>query len=163
MSEYVWAIDPQVGHLAFAFAPLDGGPIEVETLRTACDAREGERLFLLAQRVGIFARHATDIYPAACVWIEQPSGTFIKPQLYYTVGVVQAVVFEQTGMAPVWSIPSGTWKKNALGYGNASKEQVAAWVERAGGSFASQDEADAYAMACAGRRMFTERRWEVAA
>ena len=31
-SEFVWSVDPAVSRLAIAFAPVDGGQVEVETL-----------------------------------------------------------------------------------------------------------------------------------
>lgn len=159
--EWVWAVDVAMGHQAFAFAPLDNAPIEIESILTASDAREGERLGLLDRQVRIFAQQLAPRYPPACVWVEQPSGKFIKPQLYYAVGVIQAALFETLG-CPVWTMPSGTWKKRTVGAGNASKAHVAAWVaERA--TVRDQDEADAYAIAAAGRAMFSTGLWSATA
>lgn len=162
MSGYVWAVDPAVSKLAFAYASLADESISVETLPTACDAREGERLGLLDRQVRIFARQAADSFPPVCVWVEQASGRFQSPQLVYAIGVTQAAIYE-TLRCPVWSIPSGKWKRAAIGKGNATKEQIAAWVARRDTRPATQDEADAYAIAYAGREMFVQRRWEVAA
>lgn len=159
---FVWGVDVALAHLAFAFAPADGGAIEVSTLITRCDATEGERLGLLARQVRIYARQAVGAYPPAVVWVEQASGRFRAPQLVYAVGVVQAAIFE-TLRCPVWSIPSGKWKKAALGRGNATKEQVAAWVAERSTAPASQDECDAYTIAAAGRAMLATRSWEATA
>jgi Holliday junction resolvasome RuvABC endonuclease subunit len=160
VTEFVWAVDPAVARLAFAFASLGSPTIEVETLTTACDAREGERLGLLDRQVRIYAAQAAGRWPPAVVWIEQASGKFQQPQLLYAIGVTQAALFETLG-CPVWTIPSGKWKKTALGVGNATKPQIAAWVAERDDRPATQDEADAYAIAFAGREMFVQRRWEV--
>jgi Holliday junction resolvasome RuvABC endonuclease subunit len=88
-----------------------------------------------------------------------PAGRFRSPQLSYAVGVVQAALFE-TLAVPVWTIPSGAWKKRTIGVGNATKPQVRAWVDRLGVAVRSQDEADAVANACAGRAMLLTRSWE---
>lgn len=159
---FVWGVDVALARLAFGFAPDDGGAIEVSTLITRCDATEGERLGLLDRQVRIYARQAAEAFPPTAVWVEQASGRFRAPQLVYAVGVVQAAIFE-TLHCPVWSIPSGKWKKVALGRGNATKGEIAAWVAERSSAPASQDEADAYAIAAAGRAMLAARSWEAAA
>jgi Holliday junction resolvasome RuvABC endonuclease subunit len=162
MSEFVWAVDPAVSRLAFAFAPVDGGPVEVRTLRTDSEAREGQRLGWLDRQLRIAARQWGGEYPPACVWIEQPSGRFRNLPLVYAVGVVQAALFEALAV-PVWTLPSSAWKKRTVGVGNATKLQVLAWVTRLGVDVASQDEADAVAIACAGRAMLLARSWDAVA
>lgn len=159
--EYVWGVDPALAHLAFAFAEIGSEQITVDTLLTQTDAREGERLGLLDRQVRIYARQHHREFPPACVWIEQASGRFPSPQLTYAIGVIQAALFE-TLRCPVWTIPSGTWKKRSVGVGNASKQQVAAWVEGLRIDAKDQDESDAIAIAYAGRRMFETRSWEAA-
>ena len=62
-----------------------------------------------------------------------------------------------------WTIPSGAWKRRTVGVGNATKPQVRAWVDRLGVAVRLQDEADAVAIACAGRAMLIARSWEAAA
>lgn len=158
MSGFVWAVDPALSRLAFAFAELDTGTVAVETLITRTDAREGERLGLLDRQVRIRARQLAGTYPPAVVWVEQPSGKFRNLQLCYAVGVVQAALFEALEV-PVWSIASSAWKLRTVGVGNATKPQVRAWVDRQGVDVASQDEADAVALACAGRAMLLSRSW----
>lgn len=155
---FVWGVDPALSRLAFAFAPVDGGPIVVETLTTANDATEGERLGLLDRQVRIFARQRAAEFPPAVVWVEQPSGRWRNLTLAYAVGVVQAAIFE-TLQVPVWTIPSSTWKQRTVGVGNATKAQVMAWVLMQGADFNGQDEADAYAIAHAGRAMLASGRW----
>lgn len=154
---FVWGIDPAVSRVAFAFAPADGGPITVETLTTASDATEGERLGLLDRQVRIFARQRATAFPPTVCWVEQPSGRFRNLTLAYAVGVIQAALFETVGV-PVWTIPSSTWKQRAVGVGNATKAQVMAWAERVV-TVDGQDEADAVGIAYAGRAMVVSERW----
>ena len=106
---YVWGIDPALSRLAFAFAEVDSDAIEVETLVTASDTTEGERLGLLDRQVRIYARQIASTYPPAVVWVEQPSGRFRNLPLAYACGVIQAALFETLGV-PVWTIPSSAWK-----------------------------------------------------
>ncbi len=159
VSEHVWAVDPALARLAFAFADVDSDAVEVETLITRTTEREGARLGLLDRQVRIYARQAAGRYPPACVWVEQASGRFHSPQLSYAVGVIQAALFE-TLAVPVWTIPSSAWKKRTVGVGNATKPQVRAWVDRLGVAVRSQDEADACGIAVAGRAMLLSRSWE---
>jgi Holliday junction resolvasome RuvABC endonuclease subunit len=154
---YVWGIDPAVSRLAFAFADLDGERVEVETLHVGNDATEGERLGLLDRQVRICARQLAGTYPPVAVWVEQPSGRFRNLTLTYAVGVLQAALFE-TLAVPVWTIPSSAWKLRTVGVGNAAKAQVMTWAERVA-TVDGQDEADAVAIAWAGRLMVDSGRW----
>jgi Holliday junction resolvasome RuvABC endonuclease subunit len=158
---YVWGVDPAISRLAFAFADLGSEVIEVETLITASKATEGERLGLFDRQVRIFARQLAGSYPPACVWVEQPSGRFRNLTLVYACGVAQAALFETLG-CPVWTIPSSTWKQRTVGSGNASKAEVMAWAERHA-TIDGQDEADAVAIARAGRAMLRAGQWNVSA
>jgi Holliday junction resolvasome RuvABC endonuclease subunit len=159
--EWVWGVDIAISKQAFGFAPLDGAAIEVETLHTGNEAREGQRFGWLDRQLRIYAGQVAPRYPPACVWVEQPSGASRNLQLTYACGVIQAALFEALA-CPVWTIPSGTWKKRTVGVGNATKAQVAAWVaDRA--DVSSQDEADAYAIAAAGRAMFSAGQWDAVA
>lgn len=157
---FVWGVDVAVSHLEFAFADLHSDRIIVESLITKTDAREGERLGLIDRQVRIYAEQCS--YDPHVVWVEQPSGAVSSPQLVYVAGVVQASLFE-TFRCPVWTIPSGAWKKASVGFGNASKAQVSAWCAREGYRFDGQDQADAVGIAFAGRRMVQMGSWKVAA
>lgn len=164
MTEWVWGVDVAVKHVAFGFAPVPSGPIETEELFTDNQAREGERLGLLDRQLRIFASQAAQSHPPACVWVEQPSGAYQSPQLLYATGVVQAALFEILE-APVWTIPSGKWKKTAIGDGRANKERVRSWVKVQHNLMTkaySQDEYDAYAIAYAGREILRTRKWDAA-
>jgi len=159
MSQWVWAIDPAIQHIALAYADMTSDTITAETLHAKTDTREGERLGRLRARVYWNARVAMQEHPPYVVFVEQPSGHIRNLQLAYATGVIQAALYEALRV-PVWTIPSSKWKKTALGFGNASKEQVATWVSGRGWSFESQDECDAVAMAHAGRLMLQQSRWD---
>jgi Holliday junction resolvasome RuvABC endonuclease subunit len=162
VSEFVWAVDPGLSRLAFAFAAVEDEAVEVETLITRTVEREGARFGLLDRQLRIYARQAAGRYPPACVWVEQPSGRFSNLQLSYAVGVIQAALFEALA-CPVWTVPPSAWKKRSVGVGNASKLQIASWVRASGIEVEGQDEADAVAIACAGRAMLLARSWEAVA
>lgn len=123
-------------------------------------AKEGERLQFIFATVRDFAREVSrGVYAPEVIWVEQPSGGHVVPQLWYAAGVIQAALFEATSV-PVWSLPSGTWKKTAVGKGNARKEEIAEWAEGAGFSFESEHEADAIGIAFAGRMMVATGKWD---
>lgn len=155
---YIWGLDPAVSRVAFACAERGSQQVDVQTLTTASDTSEGERLGLLDRQVRIFARQLAGDYPPHVVWVEQPSGKFSNLQLIYAVGALQAALFETLGV-PVWTIPSSTWKLKTIGAGNATKQQVAAWAEGVA-TFDGQDEADAIGIAVAGRAMVEAGRWD---
>lgn len=159
---FVWGVDPGLSRIAFAFADCDSDSIEVSTLITHTVEREGARLGLLDRQLRIFARQWAETYPPEVAWIEQPSGRWANLGLTYAVGVMQAALFE-TLAVPVWTIPSSTWKARTTGRGNATKPQIAAWVERRGWAFDGQDEADAIGVAAAGRAMLGAGSWEAVA
>jgi Holliday junction resolvasome RuvABC endonuclease subunit len=158
MASFVWGIDPAISRVAFAFADLDSEAIIAETLITANDATEGERLGLLDRQVRIYARQRAAEFPPAVVWIEQPSGRFRNLRLAYAVGTIQSALYEALGGVPVWTMTSGHWKLRSVGVGNATKVQVMAWAERVA-TVDSQDEADAVGIAWAGRAMVATGRW----
>ncbi len=159
---FVWGIDPAISRVAFAFAPLDGHQITAETLQTDCEAREGQRLGWLDRQVRIRARQLAGEFPPEVVWVEQPSGRHRNLPLTYAVGVIQAALFESLAV-PVWTISSSAWKRATVGAGNATKPQVAAWVTARGVDFDGQDEADAIAIAAAGRAMLLAGEWRATA
>jgi Holliday junction resolvasome RuvABC endonuclease subunit len=159
MSEFVYGIDPALSRIAVAIAELGAEHVEVTSLVTATDAVEGERLGLLDRQVRVWATQLRVEFPPAAVWVEQPSGRFRNLALVYATGVIQAALFEALGGVPVWTIPSGTWKLRAVGVGNATKDQVKAWAEGVA-EVDGQDEADAVAIACAGRAMVESGQWD---
>jgi Holliday junction resolvasome RuvABC endonuclease subunit len=160
---YVWGVDCAVTHVSFAFAQHPTGPIHVDSLLADSEFREGERLGLLDRQIRIRCSQLRVTYPPSVVWVEQPSGRFPNPQLYYATGVIQAALYESLG-CPVWTIPSGKWKAASVGKGTASKAEVMRWATlHRGGEFASQDDADAYCIAVGGRRILQTGLWDAEA
>lgn len=157
---WVWGVDPAVARVAFAHADMHTQRIHATLAQHKTTALEGERLALLADLVRRHAEDTAVVHPPSVVFVEQPSGKFQSPQLLYATGVIQAALFEEL-QVPVWTIPSGKWKRTALGYGNASKEQVAAWITAHNWHAGTQDEADAIAIAHAGRLMMQTGRWDI--
>ena len=74
-----------------------------------------------------------------------------------------AAALSEALSVPVWTVPSGKWKKQALANGRATKAQIQAWVRSQRIEFDGQDEADAICIAWAGRGMVQSGRWEAAA
>lgn len=149
--DYVWSVDVAMTKLAFGFAALGWESVEVECLYTGDEHRDGRRLGLIDRQVRIYADQVRCVFPPVTVFVEQPSGKFIKPPLYYAVGVVQAALFETLDVEVI-TITSGEWKKATVGVGNATKAQVGAWVRKHDPDIFDQDQADAYAIAWAARR-----------
>jgi Holliday junction resolvasome RuvABC endonuclease subunit len=162
VAEYVWGVDSAVSKVAFGFASMEWTTVEVEALHVDTDAREGERLGLLDRQVRIYAEQVMNTFPPVCVWIEQASGRYVNQPLIQAIGVISAALYE-TLRCPVWSMPSGKWKKQALGVGNATKPQIGAWVRRHDPDVFDQDLCDAYAIAYAGRAILKSGQWEAAA
>jgi Holliday junction resolvasome RuvABC endonuclease subunit len=163
-SGFVWAVDPGVGRVAFAFAPVDGGLVRAETLRTDSQARDGRRLGWLDRQVRIAARQwAGDLPPAGC-WVKQPAPPSFHEllPLAYAAGVVQAALFETLG-CEVLTMRSFTFRRWAMGAPRASRADVLAWVTLQGVPVRSQDEANAVAVALAGRAMLLSGSSEMAA
>lgn len=106
------------------------------------------------------------------VLIEQPSGPFVEHELQFAVGIIHAAIYDgvqAAGHPPPQSelIVSSWWKARACGSGaikktrtvNGKKKpvprdeyQVLVWARLNGYTGSSWDEADAWAMAEAGRR-----------
>ena len=153
--EYCWGVDPSTKRVAIAAA---GSRPTVRTIEVPSTLRTGARLdWILGATYGL-ARELAEQCPPLYVWIEQPAafGRQPEPELYYAVGVVQAAIY--SALRDIWphpvevrTIPIGTWKKNSVGKGNATKEDVLWWSIDHGYTGTSEDEADAWAIAHAGR------------
>jgi Holliday junction resolvasome RuvABC endonuclease subunit len=81
-------------------------------------------------------------------------GATVIPELR---GIIKLAAY-QIGTATITEVPPGTVKKNIAGNGRASKSEVKAAVNRKYGiSVSSSDEADAIAIALAGRERIIQR------
>lgn len=152
LSAYVWGVDPSTVRVSIATA-VSGAWVSVQTKQfTKCAPRTGERLKTIGWETADLAGDLAVQCPPCAVFVEQPfaAGRGVEPELYYAVGVIQAVLAE---FAPVQTIPVPTWKKQAVGYGAAKKPDVLRWAQRKGYEGESQDEADAIGIAVAGVKL----------
>lgn len=150
---YVWGVDVATTHLAFAFAETGSEWVWAQPLDLTSKLRDGPRLAHILDTVGAYAVDAMGDFPPAAIWVEQPFGSFVHPTLMFVTGVVTAALFRATG-APTWMISPSQWKRATVGKGNARKDAVEAWVRAAGYEPASEHEADATAIAYAGRALY---------
>lgn len=154
MTDWVWGIDtgPRVG--AIAVIELDTGRqhTNVVTWPTPLKLREGTRW--LAGMRDAWTRFVTVMasdFPPLTIAVEMPS-THNNPDVSLAAGATLSAVAGVLMLPEPWRIAVGTWKRVAVGHGNASKTQVLAWAHRNGLRLdARQDEADALAIAWAAR------------
>lgn len=112
----------------------------------------GRRLALSYSQIRLFARQFAD--PPDCVILEQASGASRNLPLVYMVGVTQAALYA-AWEAPVFLVPSGTWKKALFGAGNGSwkADRYTEWAREQGYRFNNDDEAAAICMAQAAEKL----------
>jgi Holliday junction resolvasome RuvABC endonuclease subunit len=155
---HVWGIDPGINKVAFAYTA--GSLTWTETLVVPeGDPQIAGKLRRLMLEVRSHARHQASYGVPDCVWVEQPSGQHRNLRLVYAVGVIIAAVYAATG-APVWEISPSAWKRPTVGRGQATKEEIWAWVEQRRIPIGNQDEADAACIALAGAAKFDAGQWE---
>lgn len=149
-------IDPSVQAPAIAVWPSG------DTWQARVHGEGAERLCALYDAVHDWAAlSAPDDLEA--VFIERPVGKFPKRSLDHATGVIQvAMVHGLKDIFPfsvsVFELSPGTWKKAALGKGNAKKHEVIEWAaEHLGSRNYTSDEADALAIGCAGFRMLNDK------
>lgn len=149
MSSWVWGVDPSTVRLAVGLAGADG--LEVRSTDfTRMEPRTGERLRAVHDETFGIAFRLRREFPPCAIFVEQPFayGRHVEPELFYAVGVIQAAL---APFAPVQTVAVSTWKKRSVGKGTATKLDVFRWAEQHGYRGNSQDEADALAIAWAGR------------
>ena len=161
-----YGVDTSVSRIAIGWA--DGSCRRGQVTFPLPSLAGGERLAhaFAVVRDGVAERIAAGRLPLpGLIMVEQPSGKSLNLQLAYMVGVVQAAVFEGAVLggasAPrVETVTSSWWKKRACGNGAIYKPRrgdtheygVLTWARANGYTGCSYDEADALAMAEAGRR-----------
>lgn len=97
-------------------------------------------------------------YFPSCIVVEQPSGKFRNLKLNYAAGVVIETLCEHWGPYLV-ELPPATWKKHAIGKGNANKADHMEKAQELGYTGDIEDEADAVCIALAAREI-TDISWE---
>lgn len=149
---HVWGCDVGTRHVAIAIP-------EGRTWTVHIGAEEGARRLSVAYKaIKQFAFYLAKDHPPLCIFVERPTGKHPNPSLSDMAGVVQAALYDglvdlYSYPVTVYTIPVGTWKKQACGSGRATKEEVMTWARGQGFEPQSQDEADAVAIATAGALM----------
>jgi hypothetical protein len=150
MTDLVWGLDVSTKRIAFA-STLGGYSASVEIPEAAAG---GERLAVARRAIRDFAPEFAGSHPPLCVWLEAPTGRFLKPTLIHMVGVTMEAVYsslESLYPFPVslFDVGVSQWKLASVGKGTADKAEVMAWAKTVG-SPANQDEADALGIAYGG-------------
>lgn len=157
---YVWGVDPSSRKLAVAW---DGPGCGVEKrLFTYPVEQGGERLADIYDVTLEMASELAARVPPLYVFVEDTNvySKFAETISWEAAGVIQAALW--TALRGVFEFPvkvgkvsTAQWKKFALGAGrgHAKKHEVLAWARSAGYEGSDQDEADAWAIAAAGRKL----------
>ncbi len=105
------------------------------------------RLLLIARaNMHQYARALAMSYPPSTVAYEVPSGRFPNPILMLTAGVLVEAAGDATDRVP-WPLTVTEWKKQAIGAGNATKDDVHAWARALGSRTDDQEQLDALGVA----------------
>lgn len=156
MADLVWGID--VATARIAFASTLGGYTQSVDLE---DAAHPARLSSARRMVRDFAADMAGDHPPLYVWVEAPTGKFVKPSLLHAVGVTIEAVY--SALEHRWNFPVtvdmigvSSWKARSVGRGHATKAEVMEWAKTVG-SPANQDEADALGIAFGGLAMMGDQ------
>jgi Holliday junction resolvasome RuvABC endonuclease subunit len=157
LSGYVWGIDGKSTKLAIGW---DGAERGSESWLFPTGLHDGERLAAIYQAARFEASVLAERYPPAYVFYEEVVLYSQRPApiLYQACGVIVAAVYEALRYVhpfpvTVAPIPTSDWKRRSVGHGHAKKDDVLLWARRDGYTGQDQDEADAWCIAVAGRRL----------
>lgn len=142
-----WGIDP--GFRRIAIASLVPGRFKVRSREVPDGLPRVETLVRLSEVTLELARELAEYGQPRSIIVEQPSGKFIKPDLYYAASAIMVVLYD---FGFVDTLPPASWKKTALDNGTAKKHDIMAWAKSIGYTGSSQDEADALGIARAGEK-----------
>lgn len=147
-----WGVDPSTQRVSIAWANVDGWR-GVETRSFNPALRDGQRLDHIYAETYRLGSELVELRPSPeLVLVEQPFGNNVPPVSYLAMGVIMLAAVRATG-ATVRSVPPPTWKRAALGKGNATKDEVLAWARSmAGYTGELYDESDALGIAEAALR-----------
>lgn len=162
MNPVVWGVD--VGTRQIALASVDGHTPFTWTvpIPPAVEGDAGHWLATAAvitrESAAVTIRDSVPSFQPDAVWVEQPTGRARNPQLDWMCAVTMLALAQAT-RAPVWPISVPVWKKQTVGWGNATKQQVHQFATRIlQADVSSQDEADAACIAQAGWQILRGRR-----
>jgi Holliday junction resolvasome RuvABC endonuclease subunit len=129
----VIGIDPSSRKQAIIVLGKGRPTSEVLDVPTKMKDRASALNWILQHITVIFTEVVEESGDPVYLFIEDPvmgragaKATVVQAQAH---GVMQAVAI-QCGVTSVYSVNNKTWKKDVVGYGNSSKEDVSAWLER---------------------------------
>lgn len=152
---WAWGVDSSSTVAGLAVINIWTGGFQTQTLRfrRRKEWDEAEKAACVFYEWRRFADAMRQHFPPATICMERPTGRHPEPMVNMAAGVT-LVALNERGPVP-WLIPVGSWKKQAVGHGNASKQQVIAWAIRHGAPPSiSEHEADALGIAQAARLAF---------
>jgi Holliday junction resolvasome RuvABC endonuclease subunit len=147
-----WGVDP--GFRRVSIASLVPGRFKVRSATVPDKLPTVETLSELYAVTLELGRELMSYGQPRSIIVEQPSGRFIKPALYYATGVI---VLALADFGFVDTLPPTSWKKAAFGNGALKKPELMERAKALGYTGVSQDEADALGIARAGQELTTVR------
>lgn len=149
MSGYVWGVDVARARTAIVALDYTSNRVVNEIV-----THKALSYRAVSWRIEEFARAWFGDFPPLTIAVEMPMGLHPEPELMLTVGAVHIGLHNGTDLCP-WSLNISAWKKHAVGWGNASKEQVRDWSLGAGADESwTQDEHDAHGVAWGAREIW---------
>lgn len=151
MSGWIWGVDPKTTRIALCCVR---GEERVVTSRdyTVKTRNTGKRLYgVHTETKNLGMAWAASNRPEA-IYVESPVqyGRTGEAMNFFATGVIiSALAF----YAPVYTIAPSSWKKVAIGQGDATKARIVHWARELGLNPSNQDEADAVGIAVAGWRI----------
>jgi Holliday junction resolvasome RuvABC endonuclease subunit len=149
----VWGVDVGVKRTTLVALPKRGKPhVEVAVSWERTRMRDGELMRAIYAATCDAARRLAAQAPPYATLVERPAGRWPTPALAEACGVVLAALAGTLDCA-VWAVPPSQWKRAALGFGNATKEQIMVAARRHVPDLVDQDTADAIMIAYAARQL----------
>ena len=154
---YVWGVDGKSSKLAIGYDGLSRG---ARSLKFTKGLHGGRRLAAIYRESKTFAAALARRYPPAYVWCEEivlyhdrPSPILYQAAGCIMAGIYDALEFDNPHPVTVDVVMTKDWKKRSVGNGAAKKDAVMWWARQDGYTGLDQDEADAYCIAVAGRKL----------
>jgi Holliday junction resolvasome RuvABC endonuclease subunit len=145
----VWGVDVGLGVTTICAIQIEDDHEHVTFRMCEPPGPEAHEVARLMELQELLRTAAMGLPRPDLVVIERPQGKFPKALLMMAAGVICVTLRELTAV-PTFLCAVQEWKKETVGKGNASKEEVMAWaaVEFPGADeWWSQDDADAYGLA----------------
>lgn len=159
---HAWGVDVSLthAHIVAVHPQRPRTPSHAPTPQPRTTKREPlpARLHDLAERVADQATTLRRSAPPWCIFIECPTGRHPQPKLLAAYGVIMQTLAAALDPYTVIPLMVSEWKKASVGYGNASKQQVAHWARSEGcPADWDQDLYDAYGIARGGLGLASEK------